>query len=320
MIPKLPLVSVAMATFNGEQFLEDQLRSICNQTYRNLEVIVSDDCSTDGTVEILEEFNIKYGIDYCVNDKRLGLVRNFERALSLCRGEYIALADQDDMWFPEKIECLLNEIGDHSLISSDTNIIDSHGNIIAGSFKKVSNYIADTETPFLQLFLNTKWISGCTMLFKKELLREALPIPDGIGSHDWWFAIVATKNGGIKYLDRKLMSYRQHGKNISGNVKNQNLIYKFLRFFISDYRNKRKEFRNMIKKNIMITIDSNLLLEVYEKNILTDAILYFDSFITNQFDMATVKIAYKHREFLFSRRCFFALEIFYRLLNKLFKL
>jgi len=158
------------------------------------------------------------------------------------------------------------------------------------------------------------------MLFKKELLREALPIPDGMGSHDWWLAINATKNGGIKYLDRKLMSYRQHGKNISGNVKNQNLIYKFLRFFISDYRNKRKEFRSMIRRNIKASLDSNLRLEDYEKDILTDAIFYFDSFITNQFNMAAVKIAYKHREFLFSRRYYFALEILLRLLNKLFKL
>jgi len=320
MLHKSPLVSVAIATFNGEKFLEDQLKSICNQTYKNIEVIVSDDCSTDRTVDILEEFKIKCGIDYCINDRRLGLVKNFERALSLCRGEYIALADQDDLWFPEKIECLLNEIGDHSLIFSDTNIIDAHGNIVTESFKSLSNYIADTETPFLQLFLNTKWINGCTMLFEKELLREALPMPDDIGAHDWWFTVNAAKNGGIKYLDRKLMSYRQHGKNLSGDVKNQNLIYKFLRFFLSDYRDKRKEFRNMIKKNISVALDSNLPLDYYERCVLTDAFYYFDLFLTNRLNMAVIKIAYKHREFLFSRRHFFALEIFYRLLNKLFKL
>ena len=88
----------------------------------------------------------------------------------------------------------------------------------------------------------------------------------------------------------------------------------------SDYRNKRKEFRNMIKKNLMITLDSNMSLEAYERGVLTDAVFYFDSFLTNQFNMTVIKIAYKHREFLFSRRYYFTLEILYRLLNKLFKL
>lgn len=312
-----PLVSVAIATYNGEQFLRDQLDSIYNQTYKNIEVIITDDCSTDGTFEILEEYSQKYGLSYYINKKRLGFVRNFEQALSLCRGEYIALADQDDIWLPEKIEHLINEIGNNYLIFSDAILIDTYGNKIAESFKTFSNYMADSETPFLLLFYR-KYIYGCTMFFKKELLEKALPIPNGIGHHDWWFPIVATKNGGIKYLDKRLMFYRQHKNNVSGDVKGHVIFHKFLRFFISEYREKRKNFRSRIKRSMEAALTSHLPLKSYERVILSDAICYFDCFLTNNFNIKVLKIMYKHRDILFSKRHYFVLEILMRFINKLF--
>jgi glycosyltransferase involved in cell wall biosynthesis len=93
------MISLAMPTYNGERFLREQLDSIYNQTIVPDEVIVVDDCSTDGTISILEEYKKKYGLKYWVNEKNLGYNKNFEKAISLCTGDYIALSDQDDVWF-----------------------------------------------------------------------------------------------------------------------------------------------------------------------------------------------------------------------------
>ena len=141
----IPLVSVAMATYNGEPFLREQLDSIYNQTYKNIQVLVTDDCSDDKTVHILEEYKIRYGLQYYVNDKTLGAVRNFERALSFCKGEYIALSDQDDIWFREKIDNLVNEIGDCSLIFSDAKLMGRYAKNDLDSLNKVSDYMAELQ-------------------------------------------------------------------------------------------------------------------------------------------------------------------------------
>jgi len=314
-----PLVSVAIATYNGEAFLEEQFDSIYNQTYENIEVVVSDDCSVDGTCKILEEYKQKYGLQYSINKKNLGYARNFERVLSFCRGQYIALADQDDIWLPEKLEQLLNDIGNYSLIFSDAILIDSDGNKICESFKKNAKYLADTETPFLQLCFR-KFIYGCTMFFRSELLEKALPIPYGICHHDWWLPVVAAKNGGIKFLNRKLMLYRQHDNSTIGYLKDQNLFTKLLGFFLLEEREKRKEFRTTLRKNFKATLNSNIKLEDDERTLLTESIYYFDSFLSNKLNVKDLRIAYKLRNLLFSRSYYITFEIIYRLLNKFLKL
>ena len=97
-------ISIAMATFNGEKYLREQLDSIYSQTLLPYEIVAADDCSTDRTTEILEEYRIKKGLKYLVNEHNIGVVKNFEKAISLCQGDYVALSDQDDIWFPEKLE------------------------------------------------------------------------------------------------------------------------------------------------------------------------------------------------------------------------
>ncbi len=314
----ISLVSIAMATYNGERFLRDQLDSIFNQTYKNLEVIVTDDCSTDGTLDILEIYSQKYDLKYYINNKNLGRVKNFERALSFCNGKYIALADQDDIWLPEKIENLVNEIGNCSLIFSDAILIDTYGNKIAESFKKTSNYIADTETPFLQLFFR-KFIYGCTMLFKRELLEMAFPIPEGVRYHDRWFSIVAAKMGGIRYYDKLLMLYRQHENNVSGDVKDHLFLYKLFRFSLPMYREKRKKIRKETKETIEAALNSALVIKESEKLMLTDSIYFFESFLSNKIDIKVFLIMYKYRDILFSKKKYFILELLMRISCKLLR-
>ncbi len=112
-----PLVSIAMTTYNGEKYLSAQLDSILNQTYKNLEIIICDDCSTDDTRQILTNYSKKDSrIKLFFNDKNLGYSKNFQKAISLCTGNFISLSDQDDIWIPEKISLGINNIQNYDLI------------------------------------------------------------------------------------------------------------------------------------------------------------------------------------------------------------
>ena len=101
----IPLVSIALCIYNGERFLKEQLETLVNQTYKNIEIVAVDDCSTDSSVLILETYKAKYPfINIHRNARNLGYVKNFEKAISLCKGDFIALSDQDDIWDPDKIK------------------------------------------------------------------------------------------------------------------------------------------------------------------------------------------------------------------------
>jgi glycosyltransferase involved in cell wall biosynthesis len=234
------LVSIAMATYNGEKFLREQLDSIYNQTYKNIEVVVCDDCSTDKTVEILEEYRQKYGLIYYINEKNLYCIKNFEKAISLCKGDFIALSDQDDVWLTEKIEILLEEIPDYSLIYSDVKYIDENGNILIESerelFKPEKKSIIRSfkNIPFSDSEYKICYTKGCTMLFKKEVVQKAIPIPAFERQHDWWINIVALRLNGIKYYSEPLILYRKHSNNLSSNPRSifYNKYFNKIRLFL----------------------------------------------------------------------------------------
>lgn len=220
------LVSIAMATYNGEKYLRQQLDSIYKQTYKNIEVIVTDDCSSDKTTEILQEYRQLYGLKYYVNDINLGYAKNFERAASLCSGDLIAFSDQDDIFLPDKIEVLVREIGDYSLIYSDATLIDAEGKEYASSYMRYANHPMLTGKPFKEIVFRC-FIRGFQIMFNRDLLRVALPMPNHV-THDDWFTILAAKRGGIKYLDLSLVQYRQHGRNVTGTLARHSSLWEFL--------------------------------------------------------------------------------------------
>ena len=209
-----PLVSVAMATYNGEKYLREQIDSIITQTYSPIQIIVTDDCSSDGTIEILEEYQNSHKLKFFQNEITLGYVKNFEKAIKLCSGEYIALADQDDIWEPNKIDLLVQEIGTYSLIHSDALLIDSEGGLIEESYSRFSKKMTNPKN-FTQILLNGS-VTGCTSLCKKTFLDSLLPFPEGLYVHDKWMGIFAYLNQGLVYTDKPLISYRQHTSNSIG--------------------------------------------------------------------------------------------------------
>lgn len=202
-----PLISIAVCTYNGEKFLAEQFDSLVNQSYPNLEIIVTDDCSKDKTIELLEGYAAKYDfIKIYQNTENLGYIKNFEKALSLTTGEYIALCDQDDIWDLDKISLQYEAMGDCLLHYHDSAFINHAGQNLGKNLSDIVNmYEGNSYKPFL--FFNC--VSGHATLIKKELLDYALPFPTEL-FHDRWLAYTATNLGSIGYLDRTLVKYRQH--------------------------------------------------------------------------------------------------------------
>lgn len=204
-----PLISVALCTFNGEQYIAEQLKTILGQDYRNLEIIIVDDNSQDETVSILSEYAaLDNRIKLFINETNLGFNKNFEKALSLTSGDFIAISDQDDIWLPEKISKLWKNIADDWLIFSNSGFIgDAEGELLPG-FKLPGDYKG---------ILLHNFVTGHTVLMCRELLQFVLPVPE-TGYYDWWFGFVASYHHKIACLPEKLTLHRIHTSSVMWKV------------------------------------------------------------------------------------------------------
>ncbi len=204
-------VSIIIATYNGEQYLREQLDSILSQTIQPFEVIIQDDCSNDSTVSIIHEYLSRLPIRLTINEKNIGYIRNFESALSQARGDYIAICDQDDIWEANKLELLLSNIGNSSLIYSNSLLIDSDGNSLNKTLSdKLKNSFISTRSPLSFIYDNC--VSAHAMLFNRSLLPQLFPFPKHLYFDAWITANAASANG-VHYLDKSLVKYRQHSTN-----------------------------------------------------------------------------------------------------------
>jgi len=205
-------VSVVMATYNGEKYLSEQLDSILGQTYAPFEIIIQDDGSTDGTVDIAKEYVQKYGfIKLYVNEHNLGFNQNFKSVAMKATGDYVAISDQDDIWFPEKIEKQVQAIGDHDICCSPC----LKGNTLESS--QLYKYKFSFEQ---QLFFS---IYGHTMLCQRDFIQNADFWIPSIW-YDWSLSLFAYLHRGVAVVDEPLNWHRQHegevtiGKGEKGNI------------------------------------------------------------------------------------------------------
>jgi glycosyltransferase involved in cell wall biosynthesis len=206
-------ISVVVATYNGEPFLRKQLDSILSQSLPPKEIIVVDDCSSDGTINILNEYassNASFRI--ILNGNNIGYIRNFEKGMMLATGDLIALSDQDDIWLPEKLETLYQNIGSHLIIYSNSELIDENGASLHQKMSDIKNQIGYYNC---LMYTIGAWAPGHTFLFKKELVERCIPFPSLV-THDFWLGFVATCYSPIKYLPETLVLYRQHTFNAIG--------------------------------------------------------------------------------------------------------
>ena len=289
-----PLISIVMATYNGSSYLAEQMASVVTQSYNNLEIIIVDDCSTDNTIEILQQFLQQYSfVKVISNETNLGYIKNFEKGCSLASGEYIALCDQDDQWHPDKIKNMQAAIGNYPLLFCDSILCDEELKPIGVNISDRVNAI-DFNSCLQQVVFCR--IYGHATLMKKSFLQQAIPFL-GVIPHDWWLCYMATFYGGIKYLPQPLVSYRQHAANIFGVVgsktRKHNKINK------AD-RNKLEMTRIRIRINAFYEACPDTL--VKEKQVLKKLVKTYQNFsLVNNFQRMMLFFKYKD-QFLASKK------------------
>lgn len=204
-------ISVALAAYKGEQYITEQLDSILKQLGKNDEIIVSDDYPQGKTRDEVLKFQDKR-IRY-VEGKGEGVVKNFENALKACTGDVIFLCDQDDVWLPDKVECVMKEIQNGAdLVLHDAAVADSALNVTEPSYFASHG----SNASFFGNIIRNSFV-GCCMAFKKETLLASLPFPEGLAMHDWWIALVAMKKKQkVALLDKPLIKWRRHDSTVTG--------------------------------------------------------------------------------------------------------
>lgn len=206
-------ISVALAAYKGEQYIAEQLDSIISQLGEDDEIIVSDDYPQGETRNIV--------LEYANRDKRIkyiegvgkGVVKNFENALNACSGDVIFLCDQDDVWLPDKVSSVMAQIESGAdLVLHDASVTDGALNVTEPSFFAIRS----SNVSYKRNLIKNSFV-GCCMAFKKEVMLDTLPFPEGLPMHDWWIALAAIKKGyNAVLLQKPLILWRRHGGNVTG--------------------------------------------------------------------------------------------------------
>lgn len=208
----MPLVSIALSTYNGARYLREQLDSVLAQDVE-LEVVAVDDGSSDETPGILADYAGRDArLRWQPNPSNLGPTRSFQRVIGLCRGDFIAPCDQDDICLPGKLRTLLASMDGVDLAYCDSSYMDADGRDL-GSRVSSSTRMLEGVDPLAFLFANS--VSGHACLVTAECARAAMPFP-AAAYHDWWLALFAAGRRGVRYVDVPLVRYRRHGAACSG--------------------------------------------------------------------------------------------------------
>ena len=225
-------VSVALCTYNGAAFLEEQVLSILEQSWRPDEIVVSDDGSTDETLAVLERAVAVWRakdkanvieVRVLRNATALGVTANFEQALAACSGGLIALCDQDDIWWPKRVERMVSEFARRpalQMLHADARLVDVGGAPLGFTFLQTLG-VSDADRAAvhsghaIDAYLRRNIVTGATMMVRRELVERSRPFP-AAWVHDEWMAMVAAATGLVDLLEEPLTDYRQHGGNQIG--------------------------------------------------------------------------------------------------------
>jgi glycosyltransferase involved in cell wall biosynthesis len=215
-------LSIALCTYNGSKYILDQLQSIASQTLKPYELVVFDDKSTDGTVDLLYSFRDKcpFSMRIYKNDFNVGIIKNFEKAVQSCKGDLIVMSDQDDVWKPDKLEKVayaFNENPGIGYVFSDAELVDENLVPIGRGLWESIGFKGGVYDSFrkgdqLRCLLRHNVVTGATMAFRSSLKELALPFPANINRiHDGWIAVIASSTKAYGFpLPEKLILYRQH--------------------------------------------------------------------------------------------------------------
>ena len=205
-------ISVAMATYQGERFIREQIDSILTQLGEGDELIISDDGSRDRTRSIIQDYQRTDSRVILVDGPCQGIVKNFENAIRHAHNERIFLADQDDVWAPDKVKTVMAcfEQTDAVLVMHDACVVDEQLKEVEPSFFRLRR----SRTGLVNNLIKNSYI-GCCMAFNAQLVPDILPFPQKIPMHDQWIGLMAERVGRVELLDKPLLQYRRHGTNQS---------------------------------------------------------------------------------------------------------
>jgi glycosyltransferase involved in cell wall biosynthesis len=242
-------ITILLASYNGGEYIKEQVQSIINQTNDDWELVFRDDGSTDNTLDIIKGYVNQYPNRMSLisdGDKNLGPAGNFLRLMEQAQGDYIMFCDQDDVWYKHKVEKTLAKMKELEgntgkvkplLVHTDLEIVDGKLNTIADSMFEYQNL--NKEFIDINHLLVQNNVTGCTTMINKALKELAVPIPKNAVMHDWWLALVASSFGMIGFVDEPTIKYRQHGNNDVG-AKNYSMGY-----FLDRLKEINKTYRNI---------------------------------------------------------------------------
>lgn len=219
------MISVCMGTYNGQKYIKEQIDSIISQLGIDDELVISDDHSSDGTVDIIKSYNDSR-IRFYLNELQPGVTHNFENALLKSKGDIIFLADQDDVWLPGKLSRMVQFMknGGYDVVECNCSLTDSNMNIIKEQYY---------DENFLQVksvwanFVRNSWL-GCCMAFNRSFLEASLPFPKHVIAHDLWLCMFAQLHFKCGYMSDVLHLYRRHDNTVSfaGKKSTNSLLFK----------------------------------------------------------------------------------------------
>lgn len=202
-------ISVCMATYNGEKFIRQQLLSILPQLSSHDEIIISDDGSIDQTLTIVAQLDDQR-IRVSRNEGLSGPLGNFEQAIQRATHNLVLLADQDDVWLPDKVEVMRSLLQTYDLVLSDCQVVDGSGLVIHDSFFR---HRGSRPGFWNNLFKNS--YVGCCMAFRRDTTNYIFPFPAQVHMHDWWIGLLVEAKGRVCFYQKPLIQYVRHGANAS---------------------------------------------------------------------------------------------------------
>jgi glycosyltransferase involved in cell wall biosynthesis len=224
-----PSISILLCTYNGEKFLQAQLDSLLNQSFKTIEILIFDDASDDATPQIIETYSTLHAnISLHINPQRLGFIINFEHAITYCLthspSDYIALCDQDDIWHPHKLTTSLKALKKletrypnfPALVHCDLRLINADNQQIHPSFF-ASKHLIFPNKKAVSTLLGYNGVMGNTLLINRHLAKICLPFPSQLKYHDYWISLINELFGKRKTIQQPLIDYRIHNKNTSNN-------------------------------------------------------------------------------------------------------
>nr|WP_314463552.1 glycosyltransferase family 2 protein [uncultured Clostridium sp.] len=272
------MITVLLAAWNGEKYLREQMESLLGQTNQEFTILISDDCSTDRTPEIISEYESRFPdrVKSLKNLKPSGSARdNFFRLLKAAADEYLMFCDQDDIWLPDKVEVTFTEMKKMEkvwgrdmplLVHTDLSVADQAGTVLYPSmarYQKIGVY--DNRTSH---YLVENNITGNTMMINRSLKNLMVHIPETCVMHDWWLGLMASCFGKISYIDCPLVLYRQHGSNQVGAKSGMKQLL--------DSRNSREKVRENYRS---LFEQANVFLSIYGQSMTPGQKELFEEFL-----------------------------------------